>query len=267
MSFQHKKSLGQHFLNSDLIPKKLCDAAAITTGDVVCEIGPGTGALTRELLARGAQVTALETDDRAILALEETFFKEIKDRQLVVVKGDARHLQLASMGYAPHTFKVVANIPYYLSGQLLRTCLDTETQPSSLVFLMQKELVERIARAKKESLLSLSVKVFGTPQYVTTVKRGHFTPVPNVDSAILAVHDISKENLVGLRSADFFALLQLGFGQKRKQLQHNLRAVYDQELVDDAIASCELPPTVRAEDISLETWLQLVNLLSQNPSL
>ena len=89
MSFQHKKSLGQHFLNSDLIPVKLCDAGVITKGDLVCEIGPGTGALTKELLHRGAHVTALETDDRAILALEERFSKEIQSHQLLIIKGDA----------------------------------------------------------------------------------------------------------------------------------------------------------------------------------
>ena len=131
---------------------------------------------------------------------------------------------------------------------------------------MQKELVDRIARAKKESLLSLSVKVFGNPKYVSTVKRGHFTPVPKVDSAILAVHDISRERLAGLKSQDFFKVLQLGFGQKRKQLQHNLRATYEQDLVEEVISACNLPATVRAEDVTLQSWIQLIKqLLTKQP--
>src|SRR5690606_15015371 len=101
--------------------------------------------------------------------------------QLHIHHQDIREFDLASLNLADHQFKVVANIPYYLSGLLLRTFLDTTVQPTTLVFLIQKELAERIARDKKESLLSLSVKVFGEPTYVTTVKRGHFTPPPKVD--------------------------------------------------------------------------------------
>lgn len=262
MGFEHKKSLGQNFLNSDYVPKKMCDAAAVADGDLVLEIGPGTGALTRELLARNATVIAIETDTRALAVLEQSFVAEIAAGKLKLHHADARKLDLNELGLKAGNFKVVSNIPYYLSGQLLRTCLDTGTQPKLLVFLMQKELVERIARTEKESLLSLSVKVFGQPKYVTTIKRGHFTPAPGVDSAILAVTDISKKRLRDIAENDFFFVLRLGFGQKRKQLQHNLRAEYSTEQVCSAILDSGLPSTVRAEDIKLDTWITLVEKLT-----
>ncbi len=254
MPFTPKKSLGQNFLTSDVIPKKLCAAADIKPGELVLEIGPGTGQLTKELLSQGAKVIAVEADERAITALEETFTDEIAHESLILHSQDARRLDVAALGLENQAFKVVANIPYYLSGLLLRTLLDNEIQPSKLVFLMQKELVHRIARAEKESLLSLSVKVFGTPTYVTTVKRGHFNPPPKVDSAILKVSDISKTRLLSYSSSDFFALLHLAFGQKRKQLQRNLRQQYPASLIEAAFAACAVGDKVRAEDLNLDTW-------------
>ncbi len=261
MRFEHKKSLGQNFLNSDYVPKKMCDAAQVSENDSVLEIGPGTGALTRELLARGASVIALEADPRAVEVLTDSFATEIKTGQLLLKHTDAREYDPVALGLINQKFKVVANIPYYLSGLLLRSCLDTNTQPNTLVFLMQKELVERIAREPKESLLSLSVKAFGIPTYICTIKRGHFTPAPKVDSAILLVSDISHRNFSQLSNEHFFTLLHAGFGQKRKQLQHNLRQIYEKDAVFDALRTVGLPESVRAEDVSLQNWLTLAQIL------
>lgn len=259
--FEHKKSLGQNFLNSDFVPKKMCDAGAVSVGDIILEIGPGTGALTIELLARGAKVVAIEADSRAIESLQERFATEINEKQLVLHHGDAREIDVSALGLKNQSFKVVANIPYYLSGFLLRTLLDAEVQPTTLVFLIQKELAERIARDKKESLLSLSVKAFGDPAYVTTVKRGHFTPSPNVDSAILAVTDINRELFQDISALDFFSILHLGFGSKRKQLQHNLSKEYEKERVYAILEEVGLLVTVRAEDIPLATWPEITKKL------
>lgn len=260
--FIHKKSLGQHFLNSPIIPGKLCDAANLTPGEVVVEIGPGTGALTAVLLERGVQVIAIETDERAIAHLEERFSSEIKAEKLVISAQDARELDLTHLGLKDRNYKVVANIPYYLSGFLFRTFLENALQPSTLVFLVQKEVAERIARDKKASLLSLSVAVFGVPTYICTVKRGNFTPPPKVDSAIIAVRDISRERLHGVTPSHFFTLLHLGFGQKRKQLLGNLAAVYDRPVLETLFTEQKLSLTVRAEDVSLEQWVTLVHSLS-----
>jgi 16S rRNA (adenine1518-N6/adenine1519-N6)-dimethyltransferase len=262
MAFAHKKSLGQNFLNSDYVPRKMCDAAAIEAGDTVLEIGPGTGALTRELLARGATVHAVETDERALAVLHDDFAAAIGVGQLTLHDHDARDLAPATFDLTTHGYKVVSNIPYYLSGYLLRQLLDTPTQPSCLVFLMQKELVERIARNQKESLLSLSVKAFGDPTYVSTIKRSHFTPPPKVDSAILLIDHISHDRVGETLEPALFTLLHAGFAQKRKQLLGNLTPHFDRETVSAALAELDLSPTVRAEDLPLATWKQLVERLT-----
>lgn len=259
--FQHKKSLGQHFLNSDYAPKKMCDAANLVAGDIVIEIGPGTGILTGEILARGARLIAIETDPRAIALLQETFATAIAQGQLTIHQHDARTLNPADFGVSDHQYKVVANIPYYISGSLLRSFLDTDCQPTDLVFLVQKEVAQRIARDAKESLLSLSVKVFGEPSYICTVKRGHFNPPPKVDSAIVAVTGINRDAFKTQSRADLFALLHLGFGQKRKQLLGNLSKSYDRDSVSKIFNDLEITQDIRAEDLAVGKWFALLDRL------
>lgn len=260
--FEHKKSLGQHFLNNPSIPRKMADAGEVGEGDVVLEIGPGTGALTRELLERGARVVALEADARAIAELEREFTAQIQDKKLILVHGDVRKVGFGELGLKDRKYKVVANIPYYLSGLLFRTFLDSKIQPKTLVFLVQREVAERIARDSKESLLSLSVKVFGDPRYVETVKPGNFTPPPKVDSAIIAITDISKKRLGKVGSEDFFTLIHEGFKSKRKQLIGNLSGKWDRDQLTHTFSTLGIPPTARGEDLPLTVWLSLARLLS-----
>ena len=266
--FQHKKSLGQNFLTSDVVPRWLTGAGEVVVGDSVLEIGPGTGALTKSLLAAGATVIAVEADARAITILETTFAAEISDGRLQLHHLDARTLDVTTLGLTHHSFKVVANIPYYLSGFLLRTLLEGEAQPTTLVFLMQKEVVNRIAREEKESILSLSVKAFGIPKYIKTVTRGHFNPPPKVDSAILQITAISRENFTdGTEPAIFFSLLHLGFGQKRKQLLSNFSHLYPREVLTHLFMKLNIPLDARAETVALETWLNLTHILKTVPTI
>ena len=262
-----KKSLGQHFLTSAVVPTWMCDAAEITSTDTVVEIGPGTGVLTKEILSRGATVIALEADLRAIEVLRETFDTEIVAGILALHHIDVRKLDLATLPLiSDHAFKVVANIPYYLSGFLFRTFLESAVQPTDLVYLVQKEVAKRITtdlqRGEKESLLSLSVKAYGTPKYIKTVTRGHFTPSPKVDSGIIAIQNITRENFKDIEESLFFNLLHLGFGQKRKQLLGNLSKKYSRETLTPIFSTADIPIAARAEDISLEKWLVLVKELS-----
>jgi 16S rRNA (adenine1518-N6/adenine1519-N6)-dimethyltransferase len=260
--FAHKKSLGQNFLTSDIVPGWICDAGEVMPGDLVFEIGPGTGMLTKTLLSRGATVTAVEADERAYTILKETFALELQSGQLTLHHGDAREITPQSLGLKPYSFKVVANIPYYLSGFLLRSFLENPVQPSTLVFLIQKELAHRIVRDKKESLLALSVKAFGTPRYFKTVTRGHFNPQPKVDSAILQITDINHHHFTEAGGRLFFELLHLGLGKKRKQLMTNLKEQYARDLLETAFQTLKLSPTVRGEDLPLPTWLQLLYTLN-----
>ncbi len=260
--FAKKKSLGQNFLTSPVVPGWLCDAAHLAPGTTVLEIGPGTGALTSELLARGARVIALEADSRALDYLTIQFAEAIAAKQLTLHHGDARHLNLTEPGLTDQQFSVVANIPYYLSGLILRQLLDTTVQPRTVVLLLQKELVERIVRDKKSSILSLSVRAFGEPKYIKTVSRGHFAPPPKVDSAILAVYDINHDRLGKLASQDFFTLLHQGLGQRRKQLLGCLSGYHDRATLIKYFTKLAIPITARGEDLPLSTWIRLATVLT-----
>jgi 16S rRNA (adenine1518-N6/adenine1519-N6)-dimethyltransferase len=240
---QKKKSLGQHFLNSRHYLNAVADAADIKKGDTIVEIGPGEGALTEVLLERGARVIALEKDARLIPILTEKF----KGKKFELIEGDALEFEPSLTKY-----KVVGNIPYYITGALLRKFLEVKKQPSVLVFLMQKEVAQRIAREKKESILSLSVKAYGTPLYIKSVPRGAFVPPPNVDSSILKVADISRKHFVNAtHEKNFFELVKRGFGQKRKLLKSNLKPILGEK--------AEALGQQRAEDVPLEAWLMLAH--------
>lgn len=261
--FEHKRSLGQNFLTSNVVPKWMTEAGEVKANDIVLEIGPGTGMLTRTLLETGAQIIAIEADSRAVSELEKTFATYISTGQLTLHHGDAREITPKTLGLKNQKFKVVANIPYYLSGFLLRNLLESEVQPNTLVFLIQKELAERIARSQKESLLSLSVKAFGKPKYFKTVSRGHFHPSPKVDSAILQIKDINQDQFKSITTEKFFELLHLGLGNKRKQLLSNLAKVYKREALETIFKKLNLKNTVRGEDLDLDTWLKLCPQLPQ----
>ena len=245
-----KKSLGQHFLSSPSYLKAIADAGKVEEGDLVLEVGPGEGTLTKELLSRRARVIAVEKDDRLIPFLEVKFSAEIKSRQLKLVHGDILKENLKALGLAAGKYKVVANIPYYISGSLMRFLFTHKEQPKLMSLLVQKEVAERIARSKKESLLSLSVKVYGEASFVKKVPRGAFSPPPKVDSAILLVDDISRKNFKNEKhEARFFELIHAGFAHKRKTLGKALRPLLGDRAEEVA--------TSRAEDIGLTTWLTL----------
>ena len=225
-------------------------AAHIKKGDLVLEVGPGEGTLTRELLSRGAKVVAVEKDDRLIPILSETFAKELTTKQLRLIHGDILAQDFKKLGLSAGKYKVAANIPYYISGALMRFLFEHKEQPNTLSLLVQKEVAERIARSKKESLLSLSVKVYGVPSYVMKVPRGAFVPPPKVDSAILAVTEVSRKHFANAaHEKKFFELIHAGFAHKRKTLG---KALFP--LIGERVAPIA---TKRAEDIALKTWLEL----------
>jgi 16S rRNA (adenine1518-N6/adenine1519-N6)-dimethyltransferase len=263
----HKKKgahLGQHLLINPAVARAVAEAAGISDGDVVLEIGPGTGMLTRELLKLGARVIAVEKDPAMIAVLKESFAKEIAEGKMELREGDARTLTPDKIfprpGRAGGIYKVAANIPYYITGELIRECLTAQNQPSTLAFLVQKEVAERIARSKKESILSLSVKAYGEPKYVRTVSKGNFNPMPNVDSAILVIRNISRKNFEHVSEEKFFRIVRAGFAQKRKTLGGNLKKVFGERALG-ALAACGIPEKIRAEDVPLEKWLRLARVI------
>ncbi len=246
-----KKSLGQHFLMHRHIAARIVQTANVVAQDTVLEIGPGTGVLTRELLARGARVYAIEADADLARQLRETFAKEIAAGALVLSVEDARIFDPRAL---PAPYKLVANIPYYITGNLLRLFLETPHKPFSLTLLVQKEVAVRVARSQKESLLSLAVKAYGTPHYVFTVPRGAFVPPPSVDSAVLSVDNINNPFLTAEEERAFFSLLKTGFSHKRKLLARNLESLLPKSVISQAFLSCGVAEKARAEDLSVSVW-------------
>ncbi len=260
-----KKNLGQHFLTSDRALRHIVGSAQVAQHDVVLEIGPGRGALTAPLLATGARIIAIEKDTEMVAILRDMFVEEIASGQCMLVEGDVRALDSDTLDAlcAGRPYKLVANIPYYITGEILRQFLTIEPQPVSMTLLVQKEVAERIARSKKESILSLSVKIFGTPLYVETVPAGAFSPPPSVDSAILHINSLSKNAFVNISEQDFFTVVKTGFAARRKQLRGNLRALYTPESVSAAFAACKLRDDIRGEDVSCEMWVKIAEILEK----
>ncbi|MDO8483104.1 MAG: 16S rRNA (adenine(1518)-N(6)/adenine(1519)-N(6))-dimethyltransferase RsmA [bacterium] len=253
-----KKSLGQNFLKSKKVIADIVLAGKILVGETVLEAGPGEGILTEALLAAGAKVVAEEKDQRLIPMLQHKFSGEIASGQLTLTEGDILNFNPSSFSLEANSWKLIANIPYYITGAFIRKFLESENQPSVMVILVQKEVAQRIvARDKKESILSVSVKAYGTPRYIQTVKAGSFSPAPNVDSAILAIENISKKFFNGFTEEKFFGVVKTGFAHKRKKLAGNLG------VTDAFLVECAIPKNARAENLSLEQWRQLTTFLKK----
>lgn len=269
-----KKQFGQNFLKDGRALEKIIAAADIIPGETVIEIGPGRGALTKELLQAGAHVVAFEIDPEMVEVLEEKFPEAIESKKLIIHSGDVLEKELSEFGFKNHQFKVVANIPYYITGLILRRFLESDIQPTHMVLLVQKEVAERIVdgekqRSKrlkqgKENILSLSVKVYGDVRYVATVGAQSFSPAPRVDSAIMAISNISKDhfNNNGIVESDFFQVIKQGFSQKRKTLVNNLKqGGFESKQVIPVLESLDLDPRVRAEVLELGHWFELIKKL------
>jgi 16S rRNA (adenine1518-N6/adenine1519-N6)-dimethyltransferase len=273
-----KKSLGQHFLNSKHVLDQIVAAGNIQKGQNILEIGPGTGVLTAELLKAGAHVIAVEKDDRAYELLKEKFVNEISSKQLELTHGDILNKHLISLILHPaklarngsSSFSVIANIPYYITGAILELFLEHGPRPDKMILLVQKEVADRIvARPEqstgksKESILSVSVKVFGSPKMIAKVPPGAFTPPPSVDSAVLAIENISdglfkpflEQNHHAIQQ--FFVLVKAGFAHKRKVLKKNLEVVLEKEIIASIWSKIGLDDKIRAEDITPLDWISI----------
>ncbi len=255
-----KKSLGQHFLRSEKALATIVKAGDVGAEDTILEIGPGTGALTEKLLALNCQVLAVEKDDRLYEFLKTKFKKEIKNGKLRLIHNDILEFDLSKL--EARTYKLVANIPYNITGAILKKFLETDYQPEKIVLLVQKEVADRITtRDGKESILSLSIKAYGTPRYVETIKAGSFTPTPKVDSAIIVIENISKKFFARFSEKEFFETVRTGFKSKRKKLSSNLSTIFAKNKVREAFLKLNLDDNLRAENIRVETWGRLVYLL------
>ena len=251
-----KKSLGQNFLNSKTVAREIVRAAELSPSDTVLEIGPGKGFLTSELLSSGAKVIAVEKDDRMIPILSEKFVDQIKSKQLAIIHGDIMEKLEKNLLNLPEGYKLIANIPYYLTGQIIRSFLEAAKKPEIMVLMVQKEVADRIvARDGKESILSMSVRAYGTPRYIQKVPARYFSPKPKVDSAVLLIENISKNNFKNKKEEEkFFEVMKAGFSQKRKVIRNTLSSKFNKENVYSALKTCEISESIRAEKLNLTQW-------------
>jgi 16S rRNA (adenine1518-N6/adenine1519-N6)-dimethyltransferase len=262
-----KKSLGQHFLTDAHILGKVVDAGSVSSGDIVLEIGPGRGDLTRVLLEKGARVVAVEMDKVLVAHLSREFVRHVDAKQLQIIEGDILESEkLLSFGNThednseqPSSYKVIANIPYYITGKILRFLFSLEVLPSVIVLLVQDEVARRatVTDGEKESLLSLSIKAYGEPRYRGKVKAGSFAPAPKVDSAILLIENVSRNYFNLFSEEEFFTIIKAAFSHKRKTLLNTL-FYEDKTTGARLLENINLPTTVRPEELTLTMWKELI---------
>lgn len=289
-----KKSFGQNFLKSNLALNKIIEAGELTSKDVVLEIGPGKGALTEKLLENAGVVIAVEKDKDLIEILTEKFQTEIEKGRFILLNKDILEFDVeglyslyanglvepeATRGpeqkdeYKPNIpYKIIANIPYNITGAILKKFLTEERQPSLMVLMVQNEVAKRIvANDKKESILSISVKAYGNPKNIMKVSKKYFSPSPKVDSAIIAIKNINKDLFIkeNIKEEDFWNIVHSGFAHKRKVLISNLKNLKinkptSQKSGDfnQIFETLNLDKKVRAEDLELADWIKLTKSIS-----
>lgn len=253
-----KKSLGQNFIFDDQILGRIVDALHLQPDDEVLEIGPGLGSLTRHLAGRAGRVVTVEIDDRLIPLL----LGELREEENVeVVQADI--LDVDPGRHFSGRFKAVGNVPYYITGAILRHLLSAARSPSVTVLTIQKEVAERIiAQPGDMSLLSVTVQFYTQVEKLFVIKAGAFWPKPEVDSAVVRLRQRPSALIPQEEQTAFFSLVRVGFSQKRKQLQKNLRALgLPRAKLKDAFARAGIEGRRRAQSLSLEEWRALHNAL------
>ena len=249
-----KKSLGQHWLKEPEILADIAEAAELTGDDVVLEIGPGLGTLTSRLLARANSVTAVEFDADLARKLPGQF----PGKKLTVVNQDILQFDLSQL---PKNYKVVANVPYYITSKIVEKLMTAGNKPSIAVLLVQKEVAERIAaEAGNMSILSVSVQIFAEAELDIEVPRQFFTPPPKVDSQVVVLRTRNNPLITPEDQRDFFRIVKAGFSAKRKKLRSSLSGGLgiDKSSVEELLKNAGISPDARAEDLAIEDWKRLL---------
>ena len=260
--FGNAKRFGQNFLKNKNIAGKITEAASVNENDVVLEVGPGKGRLTEILAQKAKYVIAVEKDKKLADFLTDKFSAKggKGQKNLKIVHKDILNFDPKAYKLKPKSYKIVANIPYYITSRFLRQFLESKNQPSLMALMVQKEVALRIvAKNNKESLLSIGVKAYGKPRIVANVSAGNFFPKPKVNSAIILIGDISKDFFFSpgknkINEKKFFRLLKIGFGHKRKLLKNNLQADFAETNFLKCFRECGIPALARPEELSLKNW-------------
>ena len=253
-NLEPKKSLGQNFLFDENVLARIVAAADLQPGDEVLEIGPGLGALTRRLAQKAERVVAVELDGRFLPILQAELAEY---DNVTLIHGDILEQNPAQLFTRP--YKVVANVPYYITGAILRHLLSAAHKPSLLVMTVQKEVAERVTAVPPNmSLLAVSAQFYGRVQRLAAIKAGAFWPRPDVDSAVIRLDLREKRPLPLNEEAAFFRLVRAGFSQKRKQLKNNLRQLgLGKEEITAILEAAGVDGRRRAQTLTLAEWVAI----------
>lgn len=252
------KSLGQHWLHDRGVLKHIADCAGLTPGDVVLEIGPGLGTLTSELLRQAGKVVAVEFDAELARKLPGQF----TGKNLEVVSGDILSYDLSDL---PAGYKVVANVPYYITSKIVQMLMTADNKPSIAVLLVQKEVAQRLAAKPGDmSILAISAQVFSEVTLGNVVPAELFTPPPKVDSQVVILKTRANLFLTDISEVDFFRVVKAGFSAKRKKLRSSLAGGLGlpKSEVEDILARASINPDNRAETLSLDDWVRLAMIVT-----
>lgn len=246
------KQYGQNFLLNEEVVEKMIEAGKINKKDTVVEVGPGFGVLTLSLCEQAGKVIAYEIEKK----IEPYWEERVKEyKNLEIIWGNV----LYNKEFNFKKYKVIANLPYQITSQVIRFFLEQENKPESMVIMVQKEVGERIcAKPGDLSVLGLSVQFYGEPEIVAIVPRDNFYPAPKVDSAVVKI--VLKKDLPEVNEKKFFDFSKAGFINKRKLLIKNLKNYLgkkNQEKIDKAFEKMDFSNNVRAQELSLEEWIKL----------
>lgn len=263
-----RKGLGQHFLIDQEVLEKIVTAAELTSVDVVLEIGPGLGILTGEMAERAGWVIAVELDNKLAAILKQTLAAQ---QNITIINEDILGINPAIL-FEEHKgefpveiatvadYKVVANLPYYITAPVLRHFLEAEVKPAQMIIMVQREVAEDIvARPQRRSLLSVSVQLYGEPEIIDYVPARCFYPPPEVDSAILKVTSYAQPAIDIDDREGFFTVVRAGFSASRKQIGNSLALGLEMPKSEalSILARAEISAQRRAETLTLEEWVRL----------
>lgn len=248
-----KKSLGQHWLKDRDILARIAEAADITKDDTVLEIGPGLGTLTSELLRRAKKVIAVEFDEDLARKLPAQF----PGKNLEVTSSDILSYDLSQL---PKGYKVVANVPYYITSKIVQLLMTAKNKPSVVVLLVQKEVAQRLAAKPGDmSILAVSVQVFARVTMGDVVPAIFFTPPPKVDSAVVVLTTYAEPLFKNVSEKVFFQVVKAGFSSPRKKLRSSLAGglSLSKDEIDGLLGEVAIDPELRAESLAIQDWVRL----------
>ena len=260
------KGLGQNFLIDKSVLKKIIKAANLAKKDVILEIGPGIGNLTRELAHKAKRVIAVEKDPKMVEILKET----LKDfENIEIIQGDILKIQ-ETRCKIQDTYKIVANLPFYIAAPVIRKFLEScKVQPCTMTLMVQKEVAQRIcARPPDMNILAVSVQFYAKPEIISYVSKKSFWPEPKVDSAILKITPLGKKSATArILPEEFFRVVKAGFSQPRQMLINNLakKLEIEKEKIKEVLQKNKISPSQRAETLTIKDWLNLAKSFPHLP--